>query len=251
MLIGDGVTPGNEGRGYVLRRMLRRAVRSMRLLGVDEPSLPELLPVSMERMKQSYPELERDFDRIRKIAYAEEEAFRRTLASGTTILDTAVTRAKSAGRSTLAGDEAFALHDTYGFPIDLTLEMAAEQGVDVDEAGFRRLMTEQRDRAKADARAKKSGHVDTSVYRAIADAPGPRGRVHRLRRGHLRGAGRGLLVDGESRRRSPAPATTSSWSWTARRSTPRAVASSPTAAGSSWPTAPSSRCATCSRRSRA
>ena len=90
MLIGDGVTPGNEGRGYVLRRMLRRAVRSMRLLGYDEPSLPLLLPVSVERMKNSYPELEAGFDRISQIAYAEEEAFRRTLASGTTILDTAV-----------------------------------------------------------------------------------------------------------------------------------------------------------------
>src|SRR3954452_18730334 len=126
----------------------------------------------MEGMKQSYPELERDFGRISTIAYDEEEAFRRTLAAGTTILDTAVTRAKTAGRSTLAGDEAFALHDTYGFPIDLTLEMAAEQGVNVDEAGFRRLMTEQRQRAKADARAKKSGHVDTSAYRALADALG-------------------------------------------------------------------------------
>ncbi len=101
MLIGDGVTPGNEGRGYVLRRMLRRAVRSMRLLGFDEPALPHLLPVSMERMKQSYPELETGFDRISKIAYAEEEAFRRTLASGTTILDTAVSRTKQSGGTTL------------------------------------------------------------------------------------------------------------------------------------------------------
>jgi alanyl-tRNA synthetase len=172
MLIGDGVIPGNEGRGYVLRRMLRRAVRSMRLLGVEQPCLPELLPISMERMKQSYPELERDFGRISSIAYAEEEAFRRTLAAGTTILDTAVSRARSQGRSTLSGDEAFALHDTYGFPIDLTLEMAAEHGVQVDEAGFRRLMTEQRQRAKADARAKKSAHGDTSVYRSVADSLG-------------------------------------------------------------------------------
>ena len=172
MLIGDGVTPGNEGRGYVLRRMLRRAVRSMRLLGFDEPCLPHLLPVSMERMKASYPELESGFSRISAIAYAEEEAFRRTLASGTTILDTAVAAAKSAGRSTLAGDQAFSLHDTYGFPIDLTLEMAAEQGVDVDEDGFRRLMTEQRDRAKADARSKRSAHGDTSAYRVALDSLG-------------------------------------------------------------------------------
>ncbi|MEO8555400.1 MAG: alanine--tRNA ligase, partial [Actinomycetota bacterium] len=172
MLMGDGVTPGNEGRDYVLRRMLRRAVRSMRLLGFDQPCLPHLLPVSMERMKASYPELESDFSRISQIAYAEEEAFRRTLASGTTILDTAVAKAKSAGRTTLAGDQAFALHDTYGFPIDLTLEMAQEQGVEVDEVEFRRLMNEQRDRAKADARSKKSAHGDTSAYRLVADSLG-------------------------------------------------------------------------------
>ncbi len=172
MLIGDGVTPGNEGRGYVLRRMLRRAVRSMRLLGFDQPCLPHLLPVSMDRMKASYPELEAGFSRISQIAYAEEEAFRRTLASGTTLLDTAVAKAKSSGQSTLAGDQAFALHDTYGFPIDLTLEMAAEQGLQVDQDGFRRLMNEQRDRAKADARSKKSAHGDTSVYRSALDSLG-------------------------------------------------------------------------------
>ena len=176
MLIGDGVTPGNEGRGYVLRRMLRRAVRSMRLLGYDQPCLPHLFPVSMERMKASYPQLETGFSRISQIAYAEEEAFHRTLASGTTMLDTAVAKAKSMAQtgvqSTLAGDQAFALHDTYGFPIELTLEMAAEQGVQVDEDGFRRLMKEQRDRAKADARSKKSAHGDTSVYRSVADSLG-------------------------------------------------------------------------------
>jgi alanyl-tRNA synthetase len=172
MLIGDGVTPGNEGRGYVLRRMLRRAVRSMRLLGYDRPALPELLPVSMERMSKSYPGLRSDWERISSIAYAEEEAFRRTLASGTTILDTAVSRLKSAGSTALSGAQAFALHDTYGFPIDLTLEMAAEQGVQVDEVGFRRLMQEQRDRAKADAKAKKSAHGGTGIYRELADALG-------------------------------------------------------------------------------
>ncbi|HEX8496717.1 MAG TPA: alanine--tRNA ligase, partial [Actinomycetales bacterium] len=176
MLIGDGVTPGNEARGYVLRRLLRRAVRAMRLLGVDTTTLPELLPVSKDKMKASYPELDKDFSRISQIAYAEEEAFRRTLAAGTTILDTAVRETRSAGaagtRLTLGAERAFQLHDTFGFPIDLTLEMAAEQGVDVDEVGFRRLMAQQRDRAKADARAKKSGHVDTSAYRSLADALG-------------------------------------------------------------------------------
>src|SRR6478736_4833104 len=167
MLIGDGVTPGNEGRGYVLRRMLRRAVRSMRLLGFDDPCLPELLPISLERMKQSYPELESGFGRISQIAYAEEEAFRRTLTAGTTILDTAVARTKQSGGATLPGDQAFQLHDTYGFPIDLTLEMAQEQGLQVDREGFTRLMQEQRQRAKADAKSKKSGHANTEVWRDL------------------------------------------------------------------------------------
>ena len=177
MLIGDGVTPGNEGRGYVLRRMLRRAVRAMRLLGYADPALPHLVPISMERMSQSYPELKTDFARISQIAYAEEEAFRRTLVAGTTILDTAVAKAKQttdqqAGgdKPVLTGDQAFSLHDTYGFPIDLTLEMAAEQGVSVDEAGFRRLMDEQRQRAKADAKAKKAGHGDVAVWTQLREA---------------------------------------------------------------------------------
>jgi alanyl-tRNA synthetase len=94
MLIGDGVTPGNEGRGYVLRRLLRRSVRAMRLLGVHDPCLPELLPVSLERMQTSYPELARDFARIGAVAYAEETSFRRTLAAGSTILDSAVEQAR-------------------------------------------------------------------------------------------------------------------------------------------------------------
>src|SRR5215217_2781767 len=173
MLIGDGVTPGNEGRGYILRRLLRRAVRSMKLLGVDEATLPELLPVSRDAMKASYPELETDFARISSVAYAEEEAFRRTLTAGTTLFDTAVATAKKAGVPKLSGEQAFSLHDTYGFPIDVTLEMAAEQGVAVDEAGFRALMKEQRDRARADARAKRTGSVDVLAYRRLLSEHGP------------------------------------------------------------------------------
>ncbi len=167
MLIGDGVTPSNEGRGYVLRRLLRRSVRAMKLLGVDEPSLPALLPASRDAMGLSYPELVTGFDRISRTAYAEEEAFRRTLVSGTTILDTAVKAAKASGAKLLGGEQAFALHDTYGFPIDLTLEMAAEQGLAVDEDGFRDLMRTQRERARADAKAKKGGHADVTVFRDL------------------------------------------------------------------------------------
>ncbi|HWJ65451.1 MAG TPA: alanine--tRNA ligase [Nocardioides sp.] len=173
MLIGDGVTPGNEGRGYVLRRLLRRAVRNMRLLGYQDPALPELLPVSRDRMGESYPELVTGWDRIAQVAFAEEEAFRKTLQAGTQIFDLAADSVKDAGASTIPGDKAFALHDTYGFPIDLTLEMAAEAGLTVDEPGFRQLMSEQRERAKADARAKKGQHADTGVYRGILDANGP------------------------------------------------------------------------------
>src|SRR4051794_12803389 len=167
MLIADGVTPGNEARGYVLRRLLRRTVRSMRLLGVHEPVLPELLPVSRDAMAEAYPEVASDFARISSIAYGEEDAFRRTLTTGTQIFDLAVADAKRAAEPALSGDRAFQLHDTYGFPIDLTLEMAAEQGLAVDEAGFRRLMQEQRDRAKADAKAKKAGAAGTEVYREL------------------------------------------------------------------------------------
>jgi alanyl-tRNA synthetase len=173
MLIADGVTPGNEARGYVLRRLLRRAVRSMRLLGYDDPALPELLPISRDKMGETYSDLHTDWDRISRVAYAEEEAFRKTLQAGTQIFDLAAQDVKQSNQTRLSGDRAFALHDTYGFPIDLTLEMASEAGLTVDEEGFRALMAEQRERAKADARSKKGQHADTSVYRGILDEHGP------------------------------------------------------------------------------
>jgi alanyl-tRNA synthetase len=167
MLITDGVTPGNEARGYVLRRLLRRVVRAMRLLGVTEPVLPELLPISRDLMAESYPEVASDWPRISQLAYAEEDAFRRTLATGTQIFDLAVADAKRERQTVLSGERAFQLHDTYGFPIDLTLEMAAEQGLSVDEPGFRRLMQEQKDRAKADAKSKKAGAQAVEIYREL------------------------------------------------------------------------------------
>ncbi|MFV0405446.1 MAG: alanine--tRNA ligase [Propioniciclava sp.] len=170
MLMTDGVTPGNEARGYVLRRLLRRSVRAMRLLGVQDPVLPELLPISQGLMAESYPEVTEQWERVSATAYAEEEAFRRTLASGTQIFDTAVAQAHQQQRTTLGGAEAFSLHDTYGFPIDLTLEMAAEAGLAVDQVEFRRLMDEQRDRAKADARAKKGSAASPEAYRELRSA---------------------------------------------------------------------------------
>ena len=164
MLIGDGVSPGNDGRGYVLRRLLRRSIRAMRLMGVTTPVIGELFEASMNAMKESYPELETDYKRISTSAVAEEEAFLRTLTSGSLVLDQAISDVKSSKGTALGGDAAFLLHDTYGFPIDLTLEIAEEAGITVDREGFTSLMTEQRDRAKADAREKKLGGTDLSVY---------------------------------------------------------------------------------------
>lgn len=199
MLIGDGVSPANEGRGYVLRRIVRRAVRSLRLLGVQEAALQELLPVSRDAMKASYPNVEQDFARISEVAYGEEDAFLRTLASGTTILDAAVGRAKQASpaKPKLAGDAAFKLHDTYGFPIDLTLEMAREQGVEVDEAAFRNLMAEQKARARADALAKKTGHTDTAAYEQVRTELAAETQFLGYRDDEARAEVVGLLVDGK------------------------------------------------------
>ncbi|MBT1610404.1 alanine--tRNA ligase [Curtobacterium poinsettiae] len=164
MLIADGVSPSNEGRGYILRRLLRRTVRAMRLLGVEAATFPELFPASRDAMRDAYPEVASDYDRISRIAYAEEETFLRTLAQGTTILDVAVERAKQDGAPSIGGDTAFLLHDTFGFPIDLTMEMAEEAGVHVDRTAFETLMSEQRARAKADAKSKKTTIADLSVY---------------------------------------------------------------------------------------
>ena len=172
MLIGDGVTPGNEGRGYVLRRMMRRTIRNMRLLGSMDPIMSELTVSAIEAMGPQYPELISDKKRILSVSVSEEESFLQTLKSGTNIFEVASASLKKSKSTTLPGADAFKLHDTYGFPFDLTLEMAREEGLEVDEDGFRRLMKEQKDRAKADSRAKKSGHTDVSEYRAIADASG-------------------------------------------------------------------------------
>ncbi len=165
MLLSDGVKPANDGRGYILRRLMRRAVRSMRLLGVDAPVFPELFTASRDAMKSSYPVLETDWDRLSGLANAEEETFLRTLAQGSTILDLALDATKKTEKKTLAGSEAFLLHDTYGFPIDLTLEIAEEAGLSVDRDAFHTLMLEQKTRAKADAKSRRRQLADVSVYR--------------------------------------------------------------------------------------
>ena len=195
MLIGDGVTPGNEGRGYVLRRMMRRTIRNMRLLGSHDPIISELTRAAIGAMGPQYPELVAAQDRILAVSVAEEESFLQTLKSGTQIFDLAAAALKTKKVSTLGGEEVFKLHDTYGFPYDLTLEMAQEVGLQIDTEGFQRLMKEQKDRAKADARAKKSGHTDLSQYKQIADGSGLStflGYTHTEAEGKING----LLVDG-------------------------------------------------------
>ena len=197
MLIGDGVTPGNEGRGYVLRRMMRRTIRNMRLLGTNDPIMSELTVAAIGAMGPQYPELISDKKRILSVSVSEEESFLQTLKSGTQIFDVASSQLKKDKKKILPGEEVFKLHDTYGFPFDLTLEMAREEGLEVDEAGFTRLMKEQRDRAKADAKAKKSGHTDLSEYKKIADAKGGSEFIGYT---HVRSESKvnGILLDGVS-----------------------------------------------------
>lgn len=170
MLLSDGVTPSNEGRGYILRRLMRRSIRAMRLLGVHEATFPQLFAASRDAMATAYPEVASGYDRLSRFAIAEEETFLKTLETGSTVLDVAVDAVKRDGRQQLAGDTAFLLHDTYGFPIDLTLEIAEEQGLSVDRAAFDTLMSEQRQRAKDDARSKRTQLADLSVYREFRAA---------------------------------------------------------------------------------
>jgi alanyl-tRNA synthetase len=170
MLIGDGVIPGNEGRGYVLRRMMRRTIRNMRLLGAEDRNISELITASIDAMGPQYPELIEDKERIGKVAEAEEDTFLATLRSGTLIFDQASASVRASGGTVISGDDVFKLHDTYGFPFDLTLEMAQENGLAIDGDGFKRLMKEQKERAKADAKAKKTGHTDLGEYRRIAES---------------------------------------------------------------------------------
>ncbi|MCD0449006.1 alanine--tRNA ligase [Actinocorallia sp. API 0066] len=173
MMVADGIIPSNEGRGYVLRRILRRAIRKLRLLGGQEGGLMhELTDTAIRAMGEQYPELIRTAANIHTVIDAEEESFLRTLRTGESIFDVAAAESKRSGRGVVGGSDAFKLHDTYGFPIELTLEMASEQGLKVDEDGFRRLMQEQRDRAKADAREKKTGNADVTVLGDLLDAAG-------------------------------------------------------------------------------
>jgi alanyl-tRNA synthetase len=181
MLIEDGVLPGNEGGGYILRRLLRRSIRNLRLLsgaqrgggaGGGTGFMHDLTAATIDAMGEQFPDLRRDAAHILTVIDAEESAFAGTLRTGTAIFDVAVEETKRKRETVLSGSQAFQLHDTYGFPIDLTLEMAGEQGLSVDEEGFRRLMEEQRQRARKDAREKKTGNADISVYAQLLEQAG-------------------------------------------------------------------------------
>jgi len=180
MLVADGVLPSNEGRGYVLRRILRRSIYNLRLLaggqrggGSDGGFLHELAGTAIGAMADQFPDLRTDTPRILGVIDAEEGTFLSTLRTGSAIFDAAVGETRRRGTATLSGEQAFQLHDTYGFPIDLTLEMANEQGLAVDEDGFRRLMAEQRQRAKQDSLDKKTGNADISVLASLLSKSGP------------------------------------------------------------------------------
>ena len=232
MLIGDGVTPGNEGRGYILRRLLRRAVRSMKLLGVDEATLPGAAAGLPRRDEAPATPSSRPTS---PASPASPTPRRRPSAApcppGRRCSTPPSPQAKKAGTPALSGDQAFSLHDTYGFPIDVTLEMAAEQGVTVDEEGFRALMKEQRDRARADARAKRTGSVDVLAYRRLLAEHGPTDwRAYETLRTDSRVLGVVAEDDEGPRARSPLPARSSASSSTARRSTPSPAGRSPTPA---------------------
>ena len=167
VLVGDGVLPSNEGRGYVLRRIVRRAVLAARRLGVDKPIVPTLVTAVTEVLRQAWPALVEQHDVIVNVLAREEAAFDRTLRAGLGRLEEAF----ASGDSVLPGDVAFTLHDTHGFPVELTEELARDAGITVDRAGFDRAMAAQRERARAATAAKKAG--DTSAYRALLDAEGP------------------------------------------------------------------------------
>ena len=174
VLIGDGVLPSNEARGYVLRRLLRRAVRHVRLLGSERPVMHEMMDVVRATLGDAWPELHQQEQLITRIAVAEEEAFSRTLRNGMTLLSEAVAAAKDIGATQLPADTAFSLHDTFGFPIDLTLEIAAEEGLELDRDAFAAHMEAQRQRARSATRkGADAAAASPEALRAAVDHAGP------------------------------------------------------------------------------
>jgi alanyl-tRNA synthetase len=173
MLVNDGVFPSNEGRGYVLRRIFRRAVRHAYLLGTDKLVMPKLVETAIEVMQEAHPTLKTNKDFILGVLTKEEESFRQTLKNGLTILETEFSTIKeSKKKSTLSGQSAFVLHDTYGFPLELTQEIAGERNIDVDISGFEKEMDAQRKRAKAARKGAATADDMLTQYREVLDKHG-------------------------------------------------------------------------------
>ena len=195
-LIADGVLPSNEGRGYILRRLLRRSVRHLRLLGVEAPAVARVCQRVVANLGEAWPELVAQRSLIEQVVASEEESFSRTLRQGSTLLEGAIRRTRDQGGARLAGDTAFQLHDTYGFPYELTLEAAAEAGLDVDADRFQELMDEQRRRAKD---ARRELDADLRRLESYRDLSSRHGRTTFVGYETTTAEGRilGLLADGE------------------------------------------------------
>ena len=166
-MISDGIMPSNEGRGYVLRRLLRRACRHGRLLGIEKGFLPELAKTVIEGSKDGYPELEEKREFILKVISKEEEQFNKTIDQGLGILSDMIEKMEADGSKTLGGEDAFRLYDTYGFPLDLTKEILEEKGMDADEEGFRKCMEVQRKKARDAREVTNYMGADVTVYESI------------------------------------------------------------------------------------
>lgn len=166
-MISDGIMPSNEGRGYVLRRLLRRACRHGRLLGIEKGFLPELAETVIDGSKDGYPELEEKKEFILKVISKEEEQFNKTIDQGLGILSDMIEKMEAEGAKTLGGEDAFRLYDTYGFPLDLTKEILEEKGMDADEEGFRECMEVQRKKARDAREVTNYMGADVTVYESI------------------------------------------------------------------------------------
>jgi alanyl-tRNA synthetase len=195
-LIADGVLPSNEKRGYVLRRVMRRAVRHARLLGREEPVLAELTAAAVDLMGEAYPEIAARAGFIAEVAAREEERFDATLKQGLGLLESAIGSTRSAGQNLLSGEVAFRLHDTFGFPVDLTREIASESGLEMDKRAFEELMSRQREQARS-ARRIDGTQPPAAVLQSVTEGAGP---TEFTGYEHLRGTARvlGLIAGVES-----------------------------------------------------
>ncbi|MDX6568234.1 MAG: alanyl-tRNA synthetase, partial [Gaiellales bacterium] len=170
MLATDGVMPSNESRGYILRRIIRRAVQHGSRIGLESPFLGRLQDLVIEQLGEFHPALVEHRDDVRRLLEAEEQRFAATLQTGSALLDDVIERTRAAGRATIAAEDAFRLHDTYGFPIELTAELAQEAGLGIDESGYAALMEEQRQRARSATR--RGGAADPERLAAFAREAG-------------------------------------------------------------------------------